>query len=307
MRWSITDRPAKPASSAARATPVSQASGSSPHGNRLTWRTTFSPCEVRPLRRARRPAAGAPARRRRLVRAHGVHDVPALGSRPGDERPVPLELTGQRGRGHRPVPRGVAAPALGVRGVHHDGHGGQPDLAGPGQPARVAGPRRCRGCRRRWSARGRCGRRRPARAGRTRRPSRRGRAARCRRRRAARRRRRPRRAGSAPRPRSTCPSPTARPGPRAAGSGRLTRHDYDVLGRGGGSFAPGTLLGLAGRAGLAVGRGGPMLRATTAGEGPFAGTVASGPASASSSRFDGVNVVGAGSLGAADLRDDRCR
>ena len=47
MRWSITDSPAKPASSAARATPVSQASGSSPQGNRLTWSTTLRPCDVR--------------------------------------------------------------------------------------------------------------------------------------------------------------------------------------------------------------------------------------------------------------------
>ena len=47
IRWSMRARPEKPASSAAVATSVTQASGSSPQGNRLRWRTTFRPCEVR--------------------------------------------------------------------------------------------------------------------------------------------------------------------------------------------------------------------------------------------------------------------
>ena len=134
MRWSITDSPAKPASSAARATPVSQASGSSPHGNRLTWSTTFSPCDVRRSSPAG-AVSGATARSGGSSARTGVHHVPALELELRHQCAVPLELAGQGGRRHRPVPGGVAAAALGVRRVHHHDHGGQPDLPGPRQPA----------------------------------------------------------------------------------------------------------------------------------------------------------------------------
>ena len=203
MRWSITDSPAKPASSAARATPVSQASGSSPHGNRLTWSTTLSPCDVR----RSSPAGAVLGRDRAVIGAARPRGTVCTTSQPSqlelrDQRAVPLELAGQGRRRHRPVPGGVAAPALGVRGVHHHGHGGQPDLAGPGQPAPAPVLVGAEGVDDGGQPATRCARRRRARAGRRRPRWRRGRAARCRPRRAARRRRRSRRGGSgASRPR----------------------------------------------------------------------------------------------------------
>ena len=136
MRWSITDSPANPASSAARATPVSQA-------KRILAPREPADLEhhLEPLRRAaapRRPGR-SPGRRARLSAgssdADRVHDVPALELQLRDQCAVPLELAGQGRRRHRPVPGGVAAPALGIRRVHHHGHGGQPDLSRPGQPA----------------------------------------------------------------------------------------------------------------------------------------------------------------------------
>ena len=60
IRWSISARPAKPDSSAARAMPVSQASGSSPHGKRDTWRTARRPrLEVRSVAVLLAGASGA--------------------------------------------------------------------------------------------------------------------------------------------------------------------------------------------------------------------------------------------------------
>ncbi len=65
IRWSISASPANPASSAARATSRSQASGSSPHGNRETCSTTSTPVDA-----VRSPPAGtAPA-----VGAGGVEE-----------------------------------------------------------------------------------------------------------------------------------------------------------------------------------------------------------------------------------------
>ena len=160
MRWSISASPAKPASSAARATPRSQASGSSPHGNRETWSTTFSPCEVR---RSRPPVAGS--RRRRLgrparPRRDRVHDVPALAvelARPargaasaGRRAPAPAPA----GRARR---CGAGSRRPGCRGRRRRRAARRP---GPAPASAGGGPRRCRGCRRRWSGGGRGGRRR---------------------------------------------------------------------------------------------------------------------------------------------------
>jgi len=82
-----------------------------------------------------------------------------------------------------------------------------------------------------------------------------------------------------------------------------------VLGLGGGSFAPGTLLGAVRlRGAAAVGRGGPMLRATLAGDGPafvvvgsvfgaVFGPAALGAGSGLAAGLDGVNVVVVGGSG----------
>ena len=116
IRWSISASPANPASSAARATPRSQASGSSPHGKRDTCRTTAARAAVRRPRCGRDAAAGAggaatsPERPRRTrshpsastTSAHVAHRAQLPGEHPGR---------------HRTVARGVAAPALVVRGV----------------------------------------------------------------------------------------------------------------------------------------------------------------------------------------------
>ena len=130
----MSARPEKPARSAALATSVTQASGSSPQGNRLSWRTTFRPWEVR--RSSLGAGAGPrPASAATLAGGHRVHEVPALVGEPGDVLPVPLELRGEDGCGHRHVARRVPAPAGGVRGVEDDRDRGQPGLARPRQPA----------------------------------------------------------------------------------------------------------------------------------------------------------------------------
>ncbi len=198
---------------------------------------------------------------------------------------MPLELRGQRGCRHRPVAGGVAAPALGVRGVEDDERRRAARPRGPARATRGAGPRRCRGCRRPWSARGRSGRRRPARAGRTRPRSRRGRAARCRRRRAGRRRRRPPRAGSARPPTWTSRNRTGRPGRRGPGREGSPGPTMTWSPAAVGAWRRGAPSRT--RPAWRVGRAGPMLRATLAGFG------AGGPAPARSARagFDGVNVV----------------
>ena len=132
--------PRSPASSAASATSRSQPAGSSPHGNRETWRTTSRPSRrgagaAGPGWSAGWSTCGAPARARV---GPGDHDVPALARQPvrdGTEgaaagRPAPGPGPGGRGRrcgaGRRPGacrrrPRPPAArapgPARGSRGA----------------------------------------------------------------------------------------------------------------------------------------------------------------------------------------------
>ena len=118
IRWSISARPAKPASSAARATSPSQASGSSPHGNRETWSTSRSPWLVV------RSAAGTVRGRARVAR-------------PGPRRPR------RRPRGPSPPPRAPAvrrAPCGAGRPARAPARGGPGRRCGagtrrPGSPA----------------------------------------------------------------------------------------------------------------------------------------------------------------------------
>ena len=76
----------------------------------------------------------------------------------------------------------------------------------------------------------------------------------------------------------------------------------------------GRLFGLAGRAGFAAGRGGPMLRATAAGDGVLLAGAGTGSGSATSlsasvwtCRFDGVNVAGPCRSGRRRTFDTTCR
>ena len=98
-----------------------------------------------------------------------------------------LELRGQGGGRDDVRAVGVAAARLLGRGVDHDGDRRQPGGSRRLEPGRGDARGRGRGCRRRWSARGRAGRRRCARGSRRPRRWRRGRALRCRRRRGGRR------------------------------------------------------------------------------------------------------------------------
>ena len=317
MRWSITDSPAKPASSAARATPVSQASGLLAPREPADLEHHLEPLGAAPVvaragscaarRVIARPQAHDPTRRR-----DHVHDVPALELEVRDQCAVPLELAGQGGRRHRPVPGGVAAPALGVRRVQHDGHGRQSDLAGPRQPAPTPVLVGAEGVDDGGQPAAGAGRSPRARAGRTRPPSRRGRAARCRPRRAARPRRRSPRGGSGPPPTWTSPSRTGRRGRRAPGReashpdyGRTRptrtcwRAEVAASRRGRSSAWP------AGRASpwAAAGRCCEPRRQVT---GPLL-VVGAAPAAAARPRrprLEGVNVVGPCALGTAHPRHD---
>ena len=136
MRWSITDSPAKPASSTARATPVSQANGSSPHGNRLTWSTTLSPCDVRRSSPAGAVSGAATPRSSAGSSARTVCTTSQPSSAScGTSARCRLSWPASVGAGTGRSRRRVAAPALGVWRVHHDDHGGQPELSGSRQPA----------------------------------------------------------------------------------------------------------------------------------------------------------------------------
>ena len=142
MRWSISASPAKPASSAARATSVSQASGSSPHGKRDTCRTDRRPrLEVRSAL-GRGAAAGIDGAAISSAATSTTRSHPSASSRGRTSR-TERSCAGEHRCRDRPVAGGVAAAALGVRGVEHDGDRRQPALAGrvePGAPLRRVEP-----------------------------------------------------------------------------------------------------------------------------------------------------------------------
>ena len=145
IRWSISAIPAKPASSAASATSRSHVAGSSPQGNRETWRTTSRPSRAagraaasprEPGSRRRRPPRGpgpsprprAPGRRERKVRTCWVSTFAGTGrSRRALRR---RHSSGRPCRTRRPR-RAAGAP-------------------GPGRATRSVVRRPGRGCPRRW-------------------------------------------------------------------------------------------------------------------------------------------------------------
>ena len=221
MRWSISASPEKPARSAALATSVSQASGSSPQGNRLSWRTTFSPWEVR--RSLRRGSCDSPGPRPGCIALAGRSRCA--------RRPSPRRRAGPRARRCRlscPARTGAGTgpsraalrrrqAASGVSSTTATaGSPASPRLRQPAEPSSGVGAERVDDG---GQAAPQPGGRRSSPAGRTRRRRRPGRAGRCRPRRAARPRRRPRGA-VAPR----------RPG-RLAGARRPDQDDQGGVGQ----------------------------------------------------------------------------
>ena len=164
IRWSIRASPAKPASSAARATSPSHASGSSPHGNRETWSTIRSPrLLVRSSAGAGAGAGGSGGGRRGRPRPAPRGPSPrrrARGPPRGPCRSWPASAGAGTGRSRVALRRRHSAAS--VVDQHH--HGRQP--GGPCRcPPGAAGARRPgRACRRRSSGRGRAGQRRSCRA-----------------------------------------------------------------------------------------------------------------------------------------------
>ena len=212
--------PSKPASWAARATPVSQPCRVLAPGE--PGQLQHHARAVAAVRRRRAPAGRPPgpapvgrrvARRSTRSAARPVPTATTSGpsprrpARPARDRAMRLScpVSAAAGTGRSRARLRARQTSAGRVEPDDDRRQARAARASAARPGAVPG--RGRGCRRPWSARGRPGPRPPCRAGRTRRPRRPGRAARCRRRRAGRRRRRSRWPGSARPPRSDLPGP----------------------------------------------------------------------------------------------------